>query len=103
MAIRSCRVANTDMEGIAHAVEVSAGTLYEAVALGLAAIRGNDWVMGIAEGVNVVRVRVTAIPIEHEVILGDFTKWLERKGGSPKEVYDRNRIRQILQMPNERS
>jgi hypothetical protein len=89
------------MEGIAHTVEVSAGTLYEAVALGLAAIRGNDWVMGIAEGFNVVRVRVTAIPIEHEVKLGDFTKWLERQGGSPREVIHRKRIRDILQLPKE--
>jgi len=90
------------MEGIAHTVEVSAGTLYEAVALGLAAIRGNEWVMGIAEGMNVVRVRVTQIPVEHEVKLGDFTKWLEGRGRTPKEVFDRNRIRDILQPPKER-
>src|SRR6266404_3398423 len=102
MSARSCRVTITDMEGIAHAVEVTAGTLYEAVALGLAAIRGNEWVIGIAEGMNVVRVRVTQIPVEHEVKLSDFTKWLERKGGSPKEVYDRSRIRDILQLPKER-
>jgi predicted ThiF/HesA family dinucleotide-utilizing enzyme len=102
MSARSCRVTITDIEG-AHTVEVTAGTLYEAVALGLAAIRGNEWVMGIAEGMNVVRVRVTQIPVEHEVKLADFTKWLERKGGSPREVIDRKRIRDILELPNERS
>jgi len=26
------------------------------------------------------RVRVTQIPVEHEVKLSDFTKWLERRG-----------------------
>ena len=103
MSARSCRVTITDLEGIAHAVEVTAGTLYEAVALGLAAIRGNEWVMGVAEGMNVVRVRVTQIPVEHEVKLADFTKWLERRGRSPKEVFDRNRIRDILHMPKEKS
>jgi len=68
------------MEGIAHTVEVTAGTLYEAVALGLAAIHGNEWVMGIAEAVNVVRVRFTNIRGDHEVKRHDFTKWLERRG-----------------------
>jgi hypothetical protein len=36
--------------GVTHTVEVTAETLYEAVALGLAAIRGIEWVMGIAQG-----------------------------------------------------
>ncbi len=102
MPVRSCRVTVTDMEGIAHSVEVTAATLFEAVALGLSVIRGHDWVMGIAEGLNVVRVRVTNVPVEHEVKLGDFRKWLERRGCSPKEVSDRNRIRDILQLPKER-
>jgi len=103
MAARSCRVTITDTEEVAHTVKVTATTLYEAVALGLAAIRGNEWVMGIAEGLNVVRVRVTDIPVEHEVKLGEFLKWLERKGGSPRETSDRNRIRDILQMSKEKS
>jgi hypothetical protein len=91
------------MEGIAHSVEVTAATLYEAVALGLSAIRGNDWVMWIAEGFNVVRVRVTNVPVEHEVKLGDFRKWLERTGRTPKEVSDRNAVHDILQIPKERT
>ena len=46
-----------DLEGVTHTVEVTAATLYEAVALGLAAIRGNDWVAGVAQGLNVVKCR----------------------------------------------
>jgi hypothetical protein len=37
--------------------------------------------------------------VEHEVKLMDFTKWLEKRGGSPREVSDRHRIRAILGMP----
>lgn len=85
MSTRSCRVTITDMEGVAHTVKVTAATLYEAVALGLAAIRGNDWVSGIAEGLNVVRVRVTDIPVEHAVKLSEFLKWLEREDCSPRK------------------
>jgi hypothetical protein len=87
------------MEGVSHTVEVTATTLYEAVALGLAAVRGNEWVVGIAQGFNPVKVRVTEVPVEHEVKLMDFTKWLERKGGSPREVSDRNKVRDILRLP----
>jgi hypothetical protein len=95
MAARSCRVTITDMEGIAHTVEVTAASLYEAVALGLAAIRGHDWVTGIPEGLNPVKVRVTNIPVEHEVKMNDFRRWLDRHG-SPREVTERNKIKEIL-------
>ena len=99
MPVRSCRVTIQDMDGISHIVEVTAGSLYEAVAQGLAAIRGNEWVAGIAQGSNVVRVSVADVRVEHEVKLGDFTKWLDRTGGSPREMSDRLRIRSILGMP----
>jgi hypothetical protein len=101
MPVRSCRVTITDMDGVAHTVEVTAGTLYEAVALGLAAIRGDDWVVGIPQGMNSVRVRVTDIPVDHHVKLQDFMKWIERNGGSPREKTDRLRIREIIGLPRD--
>ena len=69
-------------------MEVTASTLYEAVALhggqaqGLAAIRGHEWVAGVSEG-RAVKVSVADVRVEHEVKLGDFTRWLETKGRSP--------------------
>jgi hypothetical protein len=99
MAVRSCRVTIQDLDGVSHTIEVTAATLYEAVGRGLAAIRGNEWVAGIAQGLNVVRVSVADVRIEHEVKLMDFTKWMEKTGGSPREVSDRHRIRSILGIP----
>lgn len=87
------------MDGVSHTVEVTAATLYEAVAQGLAAIRGHEWVAGIAQGSNVVKVSVADVRVEHEVKLMDFTRWLDRTGGSPREASDRRRIRSILGMP----
>jgi hypothetical protein len=84
------------LDGVSHTVEVTPTSLYEAVAQGLAAIRGNDWGAGIAQGLNVVKVAVADVRVEHEVKLGDFTKWLERRNGSPREMSDRQRIRSIL-------
>jgi hypothetical protein len=80
-----------------HTVEVTAGTLYEAVAQGLAAIRGHEWVAGVADGRN-VKVSVADVRVEHEVKLADFTKWLETRGRSPREVTQRQKIREILGM-----
>ena len=98
MSVRSCKVTIQDMEGVSHAVEVTAETLYEAVALGMAAIRTDEWVNGIGQGLNPVRVRVMNVPVEHEVKIMDFTKWLDRSGGSPREISDRKRIKSILGM-----
>jgi hypothetical protein len=40
------------------------------------------------------------VRVEHEVKLADFTKWLEKTGGSsPRELTQRQRIRVILGMP----
>jgi hypothetical protein len=64
----------------------------------MAAIRTDEWVTGIAQGLNPVKVRVTNVAVEHEVRLMDFTKWLERDGGSPREMSERKRIRSILGM-----
>jgi hypothetical protein len=88
----------TDIEGVSHTVEVTGGSPHEAVALGMAAIRTDDWVTGIAQELNPIKVRVMNVPVEHEVRLMDFTKWLDRDGGSPREMSDRKRIRSILGM-----
>jgi hypothetical protein len=84
------------MSGVDHSVIVTAGTLYEAVALGLAAIRSEEWVEGIPEGLNAVKVSASNVPVEHSVQMKDFTAWLKKEGGSPRESSDRLRIRQIL-------
>ena len=98
MAVRSCRVTIQDLEGIAHTVEVTAESLYEAVAQGLAALRRSDWVHGFQQGI--VRVSVADVRVEHQVKLADFTQWLEKPGAkSPREMIQRQRLRSILGMP----
>jgi hypothetical protein len=84
--VKSCRLTISDVEGVAHSVEVTAATLYEAVALGLRELQGNEWVEGIARGLNTVRVAVKNVQVEHTGTMGEFTKWLERRGGTPAEM-----------------
>ncbi len=97
-AIRSCRVTIQDMEGVAHTVEVTAESLFEAVAQRLAALRRSDWVAGFQKGI--VKVSVADLRVEHHVKLADFTKWLEgTNAASPREMVQRKRLRSILGMP----
>ncbi len=72
MAVRSCRVMIQDLEGVAHTVEVTAESLYEAVAQGLPALRRSDWVHGFQQGI--VKVSVADVRVERQVKLTDFTQ-----------------------------
>jgi hypothetical protein len=51
---------------------------------------------------NIIKVSVAEIPAVHQVKVVEFTKWLERTGGSPRDVIQRQRIRAILGMPSSR-
>jgi hypothetical protein len=84
------------MEGVKHSAEVAASTLCEAAALGLVAIREQDWAGEIAEGLDTVEVSVSTVPVMHSVMMRDFRKWLDRRGGTPAEITHRNHVRCIL-------
>lgn len=86
------------MEDVSHTVEVTAESLYEAVALGLKAIRGRDWVEGLRDQFR-VDVSVSEIPVRHTVEVKEFNAWLERDGGAPRDLVQRKRARKILGLP----
>jgi phosphoribosylformimino-5-aminoimidazole carboxamide ribonucleotide (ProFAR) isomerase len=85
MPAQSCRVTIRDPQGIEHTAEVTAESLYEAIALGLKAIRESSWVEGIAQNFA-IRVLVRDTPVEHTVEFRAFNKWLEQRGKTPKEI-----------------
>jgi hypothetical protein len=95
MSDRRCRVTITDVLGKEKSVEVSASSLFEAVARGLLAIRGPGSNAATPDGFKTVRVTVQTVSV-YEVRLKNFAAWLNRQGRSPKEVIDRQKIRRIL-------
>ena len=97
MSVRSCRVTIRDTEGIEHTAEVSAESLYEAVALGLRAIRQCSWVEEIGQNFT-IRVLARDTPVEYTVEFRAFHKWLERPARSPREITARARVREILEL-----
>jgi hypothetical protein len=74
-----------DMNGVSHAVEITAAAFYEAVAPCLAA---TNRLPESPRGSNAVKVPVADVRVEHEVKTMDFTKWFEETDGSPREVSD---------------
>jgi hypothetical protein len=55
---RECKVSVADIEGVEHSTQVTAGSLYEAVAAALASIRKDEWVGEIGTGLTTVKVEV---------------------------------------------
>ena len=97
-SVRSCRATIQDLDGTSHTAEVTASSLFEAVAQGLSALHKNEWVEGIEERFGFVKVSRADVRVEHQVKIADFMKWLERPGRTPREITHRLRIRAILGM-----
>jgi hypothetical protein len=96
MAVKTCRVSCLDLNGVEHAVEVSAGSLY-----GLSPRRcgfsvTNEWVEDIGRGQKPLSVKVKHPEIEHTVRIQDFERWLESTPRSPAEMILKNRLQEIL-------
>ena len=96
MVLRICTVAVKDVQDIEHSVEVTAETLYEAIATALAALQKDVWVGEIGQGFTTVTVVVQQPPVKHEVKIKDFLSWLGRQGRSPAEVILKQKLEKIL-------
>jgi hypothetical protein len=100
VALRTCKVAVKDIQDVEHSVEVTAETLYEAIATALAALQKDNWVGEIGQGFTTVSVLVQQPPVKHEVRIKDFLSWLGRQGRSPAEVMLKQKLEKILGQAN---
>jgi hypothetical protein len=82
--LRTCKVSCFDATGAEHAVEVTARSLFEAVARGLHVLRQNDWVGTIYQN-STITIAVKEPQVEHKVRIRDFESWLASNGKSPAE------------------
>ena len=96
MVLRTCTVAIKDLRDVEHSIEVTAETLYEAIATALAALQQDNWVGEIGQGFATVSVLVQQPPVKHEVKMKDFLSWLNRQGRSPAEVILKQKLEKIL-------
>ena len=96
VVLRTCTVAVKDVRDVEHSIEVTAETLYEAIATALAALQQDNWVGEIGQGFTTVTVVVQQPPVKHEVKMKDFVSWLGRQGRSPAEVILKQKLEKIL-------
>jgi hypothetical protein len=97
MAAKTCRVSCQDLTGVHHSVEVTAESLYEAIARGLCALHANPWVGEIGEGLTSITVELQEkATVTHSILMKDFRRWLEVRGTTPAQITARERVREIL-------
>jgi hypothetical protein len=96
VALKACRVSCVDLRGVEHAIEVTAASLYEAVAQALRIFGENEWIEGIGRGQTPISVKVKHPETEHTVRVQDFERWLEASPRSPAELALKNRLRELL-------
>jgi hypothetical protein len=83
MALRTCRVTCQDARGVEHTVQVTAQSLYEAVAQALRVFREDEWSEDLSRGPASVVVTIINQPqVEHRVRIRDFQNWLDSAGKS---------------------
>lgn len=92
-----CRVSFIDSEGISHAAEVHADSLYEAVALAVAEFRGDEITTAVPAPTTEFVVAVMRKPIEHRISFKKVEDWCRpsTKGG-PAQTVKRERFRKLL-------
>ena len=96
MRSRSCRGSFTDSEGIEHAVEVAAASLYEAALLALAEFRRCGFADATFGPAARLIVRVKAPEEEHALSVGKLQSWLNGGAKSPSEKVEKERLKQRL-------
>jgi hypothetical protein len=81
--------------GVRHSVEVTADSLYEAAALGLALLRKDGWTEAIAPGTE-LEVQVRQPAARHTVTLAQLRRWCDGVAVSPDETLTKEKMKQFL-------
>jgi hypothetical protein len=94
--VKRCRVSFRDSEGIEHAVELDARTLYEAVGLAIERFAACEHVRYEPNGLHEFIVESREPGTQHRLTRNTFDAWLRRPGGSPAEVALKTRLKELL-------
>ena len=97
MGVSRCRVCYRNLDGIEHAVEVEAESLYEAVALAVAEFRDSDLEDLRPNLMSEFLVTVFRKPTEHRLRLRDVENWAQPSVlGGPAGITRREKVRKLL-------
>jgi hypothetical protein len=82
---RACRVTISDVDGVAHHVDVQGTTLFEAAAAAVALFREQGWAARALTANAVLRVEVRLPPVVHDVPLKAIEQWLRSPTDGPRD------------------
>ena len=85
-----------DSDGIEHAVELDARSLYEAVGLAIDRFRRCEQVPYDPQGMHEFIVESREPSTEHRLTRKMFDAWLRRPGGSPADVARKSKLKGLL-------
>jgi hypothetical protein len=94
--VKRCRVSFKDSDGIEHAVELDARSLYEAVGLAIDRFRRCEQVPYDPQGMHEFIVESREPSTEHRLTRKMFDTWLRRPGGSPADVARKSKLKGLL-------
>ncbi len=98
--MKNCRVSFRDSEGIEHAVELEARTLYEAVGLAIDRFRRCEHLKYEPKGLYEFVVESREPTTQHRMTRTVFDAWLRRPGGPPADVALKTRLKELLGDPS---
>jgi hypothetical protein len=92
----TCRVSFTDGGDVTHTVTVSASSLYEAAARGIAEFKRSGFAFASIGPATRLKISVEPPMTTHEISVGKFEAWLNSNGKTPREQTTKVTLRQIL-------
>jgi hypothetical protein len=95
VALRTCTVSFSGASGIRHSVDVTAESVYEAAALGVAALKRSGWTEAIAPGTQ-LEIQVREPATSHRLTVQQIRRWCDGVAVSPDETLKKRRLKQLL-------
>ena len=90
-----------DLDGLVHAIEVEAESLYEAVALAVAEFREDDINQSMSAAMTEFIVSVYRNSMEHRIRLNQVSRWaLHTVKDGPAGIVKRQKVRTLLGEPS---
>ncbi len=84
-----------DIRGIRHSIEVTAASLFEAAAMGLAALKNDPWTDPIGTAAT-LEIEVREPAVRHTVSVLQIERWLQGATSSPNERVMKDKLRALL-------
>lgn len=89
----TCIVSYLDLDGLRHSVEVQAESLYEAATKGAKVLKDHGWE---PKPMSQMEVEIRS-SVTHTLTYKKLKEWLSSGSKSPKEVADKERLKQLLE------